>query len=160
VRRPVGDAHVGVALLAFCLAMALAIPGQIHEPQVAIAGWGKGALSAAFFPYAVISALAVATIALLATRRQRPEPLPLNDLDRTAVGRLAGLLGLLVVYVAALDWLGYLLATALLLASVMTFLGYRRWGVMAAVAVATPGVTFWAFERLLKVFLPRGVLFP
>ena len=48
----------------------------------------------------------------------------------------------------------------MLLALVMTFLGYRRWGVMAAVAVATPGVTFWAFERLLKVFLPRGVLFP
>ena len=35
MRRPIGDAHVGIALLTFCLAMALAIPGQVHEPRVA-----------------------------------------------------------------------------------------------------------------------------
>jgi len=78
--------------------------------------------------------------------------------------RLAARLGVLAAfwaaYILALPWVGYLVGTAVLLGGMMWFLGYRRWGVMAAVAIGVPLATFWAFEGLLKVFLPRGVLLP
>lgn len=160
MRRRISDLHAGIVLLALCGVMLLVIPSQVHAPTVKIVGWGEGTLSPSFFPYFVVSALAVASALLIATRRHRPDPLAVNALPRAAVVRLAALVAMWAAYVAALPWLGYLVGTALLLVAMMRFLGYRRWGVMAAVAAAVPLVTFWAFEGLLKVFLPRGALFP
>jgi len=83
-----------------------------------------------------------------------------NDLSLAAAGRLGVLAAFWAAYILALPWVGYLVGTAVLLGGMMWFLGYRRWGVMAAVAIGVPLATFWAFEGLLKVFLPRGVLLP
>ena len=64
------------------------------------------------------------------------------------------------LYVAALPGLGFRIATFLYVASANALMspprGVRGWIGVAALALATTVVTYFAFERYLSVLLPRG----
>jgi len=64
------------------------------------------------------------------------------------------------LYVAALPWLGYRVATFLFVAGAQAVLepprDRRRWIVLLVVALVTAALTYFVFEHYLTVFLPRG----
>jgi putative tricarboxylic transport membrane protein len=72
--------------------------------------------------------------------------------------RAAGLLAILVAYVAAVPLLGYPLAVGLLAAAVAFFAGGR--GIGIAVFAAALAALFWfGFVKLLGIPFPAGLLF-
>lgn len=79
---------------------------------------------------------------------------------RQAFGKLGGIamvVGTLVLYVAALEKLGYLITTVCLCAVVMRVLETKP-RVIAAVSLGLAGISYLIFDRLLGVTLPPGVL--
>lgn len=132
---------VGVALLAIC---ALFFQQSLALP-----------LSAAWFPRAVIFLLAGQAVMLLATEKaaSRHGSAPLNS--RAAVTTAV----CLVTYVLALEYLGYLIATALFLGALMWLLGQRRWTVLVIVPLSTSAALYLLLQRGFAVPLPQGVIF-
>jgi hypothetical protein len=74
--------------------------------------------------------------------------------------RVVWTLAVLGAYVLAFERLGFLLATAAVVAVLLVAYGERRPPVVLAVALAATGATYALFALWLKVPLPRGVLGP
>lgn len=127
---------------------------------VAAAAWGFGvgspkAPGAGFWPLMIAAAMA----GLGAWLVVHP------SLDGGAVGaqesrwgRLWLALGTMAFYVAALDRLGFPLATALLLFVQLRWVEDRPWRSSVWIAVLTTLISFILFRVLLKVPLPAGVI--
>jgi putative tricarboxylic transport membrane protein len=64
------------------------------------------------------------------------------------------------IYVAALPWLGFRIATFAYVAATNALMdpprGARQWARAATIALASALVTYFAFEHYLSVLLPRG----
>ncbi|HEY2967644.1 MAG TPA: tripartite tricarboxylate transporter TctB family protein [Casimicrobiaceae bacterium] len=114
-----------------------------------------------FYPRLVLGLTAALALGLfisdvMARRRRHVAP---------AIGqpnyRLVVLLFLVFgVYVAALPFLGFRVATFLFVGGAQAALDLprdrRRWIVVLAVALVTTALTYFVFERYLSVLLPRG----
>lgn len=64
----------------------------------------------------------------------------------------------LVVYIAALPWLGYLVASGAFLIGAGLLYGNRRWWVLIGSAVVLPGLLLLFFEKVMIVLLPAAKL--
>ena len=76
-------------------------------------------------------------------------------------GQLGKVLSMLVpttIYVALIPWIGIYVASMLLIAVFMRWLGRYGWGRIAAIAVGVPVVTFIIFEKWFLVSLPKGLI--
>lgn len=62
----------------------------------------------------------------------------------------------LVLYVLAIGWLGYLLASAVFVPAAIRLLGYRHPVFTAATAVGWLAFAYFVFQRMLHVDLPAG----
>ena len=74
-------------------------------------------------------------------------------------GQLGKVMAMLVptaIYIALVPWIGIYVASALLIAAFMRWLGHYGWGMVAAVAVGVPLATFLVFEKWFLVPLPKG----
>ncbi|MEL6564712.1 MAG: tripartite tricarboxylate transporter TctB family protein [Pseudomonadota bacterium] len=78
----------------------------------------------------------------------------------TAAGfrRGVGLLLIFALYLACLNWLGYHLSTTPMAATVMWLCGLRNIGKALGVALVMAFSLAFAFEKILNVVLPGGVL--
>jgi hypothetical protein len=65
--------------------------------------------------------------------------------------------GLPIVYVIAMQWVGFLLVSPLFLIAYMWLFGYRRWGTVLAVNAAIYGFVLVVFVKLLYTPFPQGV---
>lgn len=81
-----------------------------------------------------------------------------EPISRKEWGVIGAVFGSTLAYVFLLEWLGYVLVTLPFILGVTALLGYRRWVVNAAVAVAFTGITYYAFNYLLNIYLPQGIL--
>lgn len=79
--------------------------------------------------------------------------------DREVVWRGIALIGAVVVYLAALPWIGYLVATAILLGGLALLFGNRRPVPIVLMMVLTPLALYLFFERYMVILLPPGRLF-
>jgi hypothetical protein len=90
------------------------------------------------------------------SRPEEFDPFPEGgDLRRVAAVALT-----LFLYAAGLRFLGYLVCTTGLMASVVRLLGMKNWGSVAATAVLTGLISWGLFVFALDVPLPRGEVFP
>jgi len=64
----------------------------------------------------------------------------------------------IALYAALLAWLGFVLASFLLVGGLTWYFGYRRHAVNAAVALAVPLVLYLVMTRLMTIHLPPGLL--
>jgi putative tricarboxylic transport membrane protein len=122
--------------------------------QVGI-GWGAEGPKAGFFPFWVAVLILVASIINLATDLARPRSTRLF----AGWGQLLKVFSLLLptaIYVALIPWIGIYVASALLIAVFMKWLGDYGWGMVAAVSVGVPLATFVIFEKWFLVPLPKG----
>jgi putative tricarboxylic transport membrane protein len=151
------DAVIGIALILFALAMIAytrtfpAMPGQDYGP--------------ALFPTLIGIGLIVTGVILIASglRRRRVEPLFGGGAwlrsGRHVINFLA-VVGGLVLYIMASDWLGFILTSLLLLFGwLVLFRGGKPISSFAIALAVTLGVDY-AFSQLLLVPLPLGLLQP
>ena len=133
--------------------MLLAIP-------VAVASWGFGVGSpqspgAGFWP--LLIALTMAGLGMRLTVRPTVRAAAAAG-AASRWGRFGIALGTLGFYVLALEPLGYLLATAVLLLAQFRWVESRSWRTSAWAAVLTAAISLVLFRTLLKVPLPLGVV--
>ncbi|SEP41247.1 Tripartite tricarboxylate transporter TctB family protein [Rhodospirillales bacterium URHD0017] len=64
----------------------------------------------------------------------------------------------LTIYVGAIPWLGIYIASALLIAGFMRWIGRYGWLLILAIAIGLPVVTYVTFEMWFLVPLPKGPL--
>jgi putative tricarboxylic transport membrane protein len=142
--------EMAVALLIALFALVV-IAGSV---QAGI-GWGAEGPKAGFFPFYVGLAILASSIvnfgAVMSDAR--------NDELFAEWGQLRKVMSMLVptaIYVALVPWIGIYVASALLIAAFMRWLGRYGWGMIAAVALGVPVVTFIIFEKWFLVPLPKG----
>jgi hypothetical protein len=148
-----GPAHRAVETGVALFIMAFALVVIVGSLKVGV-GWDDSGPQSGFFPFYVALFILVSSIVNLVHARQ--------GVDRGLFvewGQLGRVLQVAVptaVYVLLVPWAGIYLASALLIATFMRWLGRYRWGLVAAVSVLMPVATFIVFERWFLVPLPKG----
>lgn len=153
------DGYTGLAVLAASLFLFWSTLGLERHPMVPV---GPG-----FYPQLVLGITAVMALALLAwdlyvQRRRRTAPVAAAAVATEPRNYRLVLItfGIFALYVVALPWLGFRLATLVFIVAMQVVLeppaSPRRWILVAAVALATTIATYLVFEQYLKVLLPRG----
>ena len=133
-------------------AILLAIP-------VAVASWGFGVGSpkspgAGFWPLLIAFVMAGLGLALIL----RPTPNTGGEAGESRWGKFGISLVTLLFYAAALEPLGYLPATAVMLLMQFRWVENRSWRTSIAIALAAAVLSLILFRVLLKVSLPTGVI--
>jgi putative tricarboxylic transport membrane protein len=110
-----------------------------------------------FFPWIITASLLVLSTALLVQGLRGPRRIP-----DTAGGLRAPtvFLTLFVVYVAALPFTGFVIASVPFFAALMWLYGERRRGWIGVVSIALPVLLVLVFRHGLQIPLPTGVLAP
>ncbi|MGQ0675752.1 MAG: tripartite tricarboxylate transporter TctB family protein [Rhodospirillales bacterium] len=150
------DGIAGLILLGIGLALLIQSFGL---PQVALVPVGPG-----FYPRIVLSFLAAAGAALIVLdwRARRARAAKATAQPRKAYGLVVAAFVIVGGYCFLLPILGFRLATPLFVAGLQATLEWphdaRQWALLAAVALGTAAVTYFAFESYLLVLLPRGSL--
>ena len=149
------DGIAGLAVLVASLALYRATFAIESNPLVPV--------SPAFYPRLVLGTTAILSLALLVSdvlavrAGRRPSGTP----QRLRYGLVAILFAIFAVYVLALPYLGFRVATFAFLVVMQSAIeppkGWRRAGLVAAVALATTLVTYYTFDSYLQVLLPRGL---
>jgi hypothetical protein len=93
-----------------------------------------------------------------ATTSQEDKPLPPDgeasgDMTKIGLGTFL-VLGLSLIYVVLMPYLGFIIASTLLLIAFMYCLGVRSLPVLFLVPLVEIGLLWFVFERLLAVLLP------
>ena len=145
------DAIAGLAVLAASLVLFALTLGLKPNPLVPI---GPG-----FYPRVVLglTALLAALMVALDVLQKKEKSAPRQGADYAAVMLHFALFG---VYVVALPWLGFRIATFAYVAAANAFMAPPRnapqWGRVVALGLVTALATYYVFEHYLSVLLPRG----
>lgn len=143
------DLLSGCAGVVFALAVCY---GALGMPMGTIGNPGPG-----FLPFWVGAALTTLSLALITSAFLEGAPVEESVEPRLwshAVGTLAGL----VFYTLALETLGYLVTTFLLLSVLVRMLGQRRWPLALAFSALATGGSYALFGVWLGAPLPKGLI--
>jgi hypothetical protein len=142
------EIFVAVAMAAFAL---IVIAGSLK----AGIGWGAEGPRAGFFPfYLGLTILGSSIINFGAVIAQ-----PSGRRLFAQWSQLAKVMSVLVptaIYVAVIPWIGIYVASMLLIAAFMKWLGNYGWGTVAPIALGVPLAVFLVFERWFLLPLPKG----
>ena len=125
----------------------------IGSLQVGI-GWGAEGPKSGFFPFYIGLIIIFGSVVNLVQAYRAP--------DRGLFaewGQLRQVLAVVVpttIYVFAIPYTGIYLASAVLIALFMTWLGRYRWPITSAIALGVPFAIFLMFEKWFLVALPKG----
>jgi hypothetical protein len=142
------DRLSGMALLVFALAVAweaAKLPfGNINAPD------------AGFFPLSLAVVLALLS-GLIVVGTWLPETAAAAMPTWCGAGRVSVAAATMTAYVAVIDWLGYLLATALVMLLLLRGIERLKWRTSAAVTIFSVVGSYVLFRRL-GVPLPPGIV--
>ncbi|MGE5164778.1 MAG: tripartite tricarboxylate transporter TctB family protein [Sphingobacteriales bacterium] len=151
-----GPSHRGVEIGVAAFMAILALIGMYGSIKVGI-GWGDEGPKAGFFPFYV-------SVAVLISCAVNIFKVFLSSDDGELFaewGQIRQVLSVVVptaIYVALIPYIGIYVASALLIAAFMKWLGKYHWVTSIAVAVVVPILTFLMFEIWFLVPLPKGPL--
>lgn len=149
-----GPSHrsVELGLAVFTAIFALVV---IYGSVLAGIGWGDEGPKAGFFPfYVALFILVSSVINFLQVGAAVP-----RDRLFAGWGQLRQVMAVVVpstIYVVLVPWIGIYLASTLLIAFFMKWLGRYGWGLTLLVSVGTMAATFIVFELWFLVPLPKG----
>jgi hypothetical protein len=149
VTKRSAEIAVGLVVAAFAL---LAI---VSNYQLG-AGWADDGPQAGYFPLRMGVAILIASIVVViqaVRKNDRSAFVEHNQLKLVATVLLP-----LVVYIAAIQFTGIYVASALFIGIFMTLVGKFSWLRSAVTGIVINLVMFWIFEILFKVPLPKGPL--
>ena len=141
--------EIGVAV-----AMLLFAAIVIYGAWLAGINWGAEGPRAGFFPFYVGLAILLASLINLAQALSSGGGKLFADWDQ-----LRQVLAVVVptaVYVALVPWIGLYVASFLLIAVFMKWLGRYNFGLTFGVAIGVPVLAFLMFEKWFLVPLPKG----
>lgn len=142
------DRASGTALLVFALAVAweaAKLPfGSVNTPD------------AGFFPLSLAIAL-TALSGLIVVRSWLPDAAAGTMPSWSGAGRVTMAAVAMVAYVAVIEWLGYLLATALVMLALLRGIERLKWRTSLVVTIASVVGSYVLFRRL-GVPLPSGIV--
>lgn len=148
-----GPTHRAIELTVAVL-MAVFALGVIFGSTKAGIGWGAEGPKAGFFPFYVgLVILGSSIVNFVQAAAQRSERL---FADWQQLGLVASVLVPTAIYVALIPWIGIYLASTILIAVFMRWLGRYGWPLIAAIAIGVPIAFFLVFERWFLVPLPKG----
>jgi hypothetical protein len=127
---------------------------MIGSLQVGI-GWGVEGPKAGFFPFYVGLVILLSSGVNLASTFAETK----SDWVFASWSQLRSVMSVLVptaVYVASLPYLGIYFTSLILIGGFMKYLGRYSWIVALAVAIGTPLVIYFTFEKWFLVPLPKG----
>ena len=147
-----GGRAVGAAAAALGLATVV-LAGGLRE------GTATGGPGTRFLPV-LLGWLMVLFGGIVALGRGRVPPAASETAATTDGGliRPLAMVGAMVCYAFLFERLGFLLATAPVLAFLLVVHGERRWGVVLTVSAVATAATYAVFGLWLKVPLPSGLL--
>jgi putative tricarboxylic transport membrane protein len=122
------------------------------------ASWGRDGPQAGYFPFYVGVLMFIASIGILIEQIFRRSRQGEVFVKRKSLIRVFQILVPTAAYVALTAYIGIYVATAILIALAMIWLGRYRPGVAVPVAVAISGALFMIFEVWFLVPLPKGPL--
>jgi putative tricarboxylic transport membrane protein len=149
-----GPTHRSVEIGVVGATVVFAIIVIIGSLQVGI-GWGAEGPKAGFFPFYVGLLILISSAVNLIRIFAEPS-------DRRLFadwGQLAKVMSVLVptaIYVALIPWIGIYVASIVLIAFFMKWLGRYDWPLVAAVSLGVPLAVFLIFERWFLLPLPKG----
>jgi len=79
-------------------------------------------------------------------------------LTRADVLRVIGVVCVLIVYMIFFQVLGYTLSTIVLMAAILRLLQMHGWLRIGLISILTSGCSYYIFDRLLDVPLPKGII--
>lgn len=120
---------------------------------------GIGETSPAFFPRVIAALIAVFALYQLG-RSVVDGTVRAHEIDWHAAGRVAVVAVLVVVYVVAMPWLGFVLGTALFLLVTMRYSGVERYDHSIPLSIGIAVVLYYVFFAFLRVPLPRSEYVP
>jgi hypothetical protein len=149
ISRRSAEIGVGVIVAAFGL---LAIVSN----YMLGAGWAEDGPQAGYFPMRMGVAIFIASIFVIIQAWRK------NDrsafVERGQLKLVATVLLPLIVYIAAIRFVGIYVASALFIGIFMSLVGKFSWWKSAVAGIGINLVLFWVFEIMFKVPLPKGPL--
>ena len=143
--------HVEIGVALFVLALgAITMVGSL---QVGI-GWAAEGPKSGFFPFWI--GLIVVLTSLYNLARAWKHASRGLFASWSQLRQVMKVVVPLAIYVAAIPWLGIYLASALLIAGFMRWIGRYGWLLTLAVAIGMPVLTYVTFEMWFLVPLPKG----
>jgi putative tricarboxylic transport membrane protein len=120
------------------------------------AGWAEDGPQAGYFPMRMGIAILLASIVVVIQALRK------NDrsafIEHTQLKLVATVLLPLIVYIAAVQFIGIYVASALFIGIFMWLVGKFSWWRSAVTGVGVSLVLFWIFEIMFTVPLPKGPL--
>jgi putative tricarboxylic transport membrane protein len=149
-----GPSHRGVEIGVAAAIAVFALIVIAGSMQAGI-GWGAEGPKAGFFPFYVgLTILGCSIVNFGAAVSERGDGELFAEWGQ--LGKVMAMLVPTAVYVAVIPWIGIYVASALLIAAFMRYLGRYSWSMVAAIAVGVPVATFLVFEKWFLVPLPKG----
>ena len=143
--------HVEMGVAAF-MAL-LGIVAVIGSLQVGI-GWGPEGPKSGFFPFWIgLIVIGASVYNLVRAYTDGSRKLFATWLE---IAQVLKVVLPLTVYVGAIPWLGIYLASALLIAGFMRWIGRYGWPLTLAISIGLPVITYVTFEMWFLVPLPKG----
>ncbi len=149
-----GPSHRGVEIGVAVFMAALALIGVYGSLKVGI-GWADEGPQAGFFPF-YISLLVLISCAVNLVQTFTKSDDGALFASWAQLRKVMSVVVPTAIYVFVLTYIGIYLASALLIATFMRWLGRYRWSVAIGVAVLVPVLTFFMFEKWFLVPLPKG----
>lgn len=120
---------------------------------------GPGETGPAFYPRIVATLIAVFALVLLGRSVYREQPRA-HEVTAASTKRVLGIVALIVGYVLALPWFGFLIATIAFLVAAMWYSGIDSYLRMGGVAIGLTLVLYYTFVVFLRVPLPESYFYP
>ncbi len=152
---PGGPRQRRVEMAVAGIVAALGIVTIVGSLKVGI-GWGAEGPQSGFFPFWVGLILVLASVANFARAG-----LSTGGGLFAEWGQIRQVLKVVwptALYVAAIPWLGIYVASALLIAGFMRWIGRYGWLLTLAISIGLPVLAYVTFERWFLVPLPKGPL--
>jgi len=146
--------HLVEAGVAAVMAL-LGVITVIGSLQVGI-GWGAEGPKSGFFPFWI--GLIVVVTSLYNLMRAYTHGSRKLFASWMEIAQVLKVVVPLTIYVGAIPWLGIYIASALLIAGFMRWIGHYGWLLILAIAIGLPVVTYLTFEMWFLVPLPKGPL--
>ncbi len=113
-------------------------------------------LSPYLFPVFIAVLLIIVSISMYLQGRKGEEIE--NTTDKVLSRRVAGFVGLVVIYYVLLPLLGFLITDTVLLFMFLMYLGVRPWWKGVILSVSLTIIIYVVFQVLLNVRLPQGII--
>ena len=141
------------AFVALAVILFLIIPYQIDKPLIVL-GVDENSLEATLFPRFVAAGFLVLGVWFFFRSFALTEENQLKTLDRSALTNVVVTLVAMAIYGPTMMTIGFVVASAILIAFLATFYGNRNYILTAAICTVVPVAIFFTFTRLLATSLP------